>query len=696
MSSSFGSVGKKDENRRTLTDFKIVGLEIRELSWTWGNLPLAVPIKSEVEEETFDIPVDSQATVKEEAMDDVVLKPVTEEAPPQLEGSLDSESAFTAGDPPVVQEVVSTDTVVQPFAEVNAFTPPPSRIRIYFHTPVTADDSHPIPHNSSSFSFGVTPSDSRKGKRKKLEDDDGDLEEGRARPPPPPMGSGMSDDRSSVAASAAPSVAETTSEADWLMAAIVEGEEEAEAEGELHPTGELEDDEDGRVNQIMETHEQDSTADGEAETVTGGGVEITEGEPNLHRYGSLLWCGRSSCRPVRDKEAAFARTLLTSRSQGTHSDVDVEMWATENVVPMPEAGKCDGDNRAVVAPDELDTRMPGAALIALDEHPVDDVETDPVPLTATQLDEVTLALDSNVSSVIPPVAASMPSEPSFSDSVSSSQNDLPVSSAPVSVPDAFSALGYFPHHNLSTHSEEHSADHSGLPDVQVLDSLSHAGGAAKSLEAVSAEPTLLDVDAVEEASPSEDGNTTIVNGHVDDQDTQIQETQTQTQAGDIDATQTEFPDHPTSPPTSNTLLSTSSTSTFGESPPMTLTLPDVKAGRTPSANRLSISYAGGNRRMVIDAEVVDSLKVFRQEGRIEVIMNINKEGDDGLKGILVCHQFCVPQSHINFLCVAGRSFRCDQVISAAPNAKRSPRIRLYVTAILKSINDIVINHACAS
>lgn len=584
MSSSFGSVGKKDENRRTLTDFKIVGLEIRELSWTWGNLPLEVPIKSEIkEEETFDISVNSQATVKEETMDDEALNPVTEDAPAQLEGTLNSENDVSTGDPPVVQEVVSTDTVAQPFAEVNAFTPPPSRIRIYFHTPVTADDSHPIPHNSSSFSFGVMPSDSRKGKRKKLEDDDGDLEEGRARFPPPPMGSGTSDDRSSVAASVAPSIAETASEADWLMAAIVEGEEEAEAESELHPAGEPEDGEGGDrlcVNQILEAHEHDGTADGDAETVTG------DGSPAI--------------------------------VEGTHSDTDVEMWAMEGVVPMHQAEKHDGDvpveNRISVAPDELDAPTSDDASVektALDEHP-DDV-VDSAPSVVTQLDEVMLALDSNVSSAVAVSnsAPSMPSEPSFSDYVSSSQNDIPVSSAPV---------------------EEQSADHSGLPDVQVSDLLSHAGVAVKSLESVSAEATLLNVEA---ASPSEDGGATIVNGHNEDQDTHIQESQAQTQTGDMEATQVEFIEHPTSPPTSNKLLSTSSTSTFGESPPTGMTSPEVKAGRTPSANRLSISYAGGNRRMVVDAEVVESLKVFRQEGRIEVIMNIDRQGDDGLKGILL-------------------------------------------------------------
>jgi 20S proteasome subunit alpha 6 len=208
-----------------------------------------------------------------------------------------------------------------------------------------------------------------------------------------------------------------------------------------------------------------------------------------------------------------------------------------------------------------------------------------------------------------------------------------------------------------------------LPDVQVLDSLPAAVNATKPLEAVSAEPTLLDVDAPE----SEDGNATIVNGNIDD-DQDIQNQETQIQAGDVDATQVVFTEHPTSPPSSNTLLSISSTSTFGESPPMGQALSDVKVGRTPSANRLSISYAGGIRRMVVDAEVVDSLKVFRHEGRIEVIMNISQDGDDGLKGILVCSYLFLPQIHIKFVCAVRRSFRCDEIIFAPANAERSFRI----------------------
>lgn len=61
--------------------------------------------------------------------------------------------------------------------------------------------------------------------------------------------------------------------------------------------------------------------------------------------------------------------------------------------------------------------------------------------------------------------------------------------------------------------------------------------------------------------------------------------------------------------------------------------------KAPSANRLSISYAAGARRMVIDAEIVDSIRVFRAESRIEVHMNICKL-ETRFKGILVCFLSC--------------------------------------------------------
>lgn len=65
----------------------------------------------------------------------------------------------------------------------------------------------------------------------------------------------------------------------------------------------------------------------------------------------------------------------------------------------------------------------------------------------------------------------------------------------------------------------------------------------------------------------------------------------------------------------------------------------VEAGavKTPSASRLSISYSRGNRRFVVDVEVVESVNLFRQEGRIEVTINVDKNTDGSLKGILVSY-----------------------------------------------------------
>lgn len=101
-----------------------------------------------------------------------------------------------------------------------------------------------------------------------------------------------------------------------------------------------------------------------------------------------------------------------------------------------------------------------------------------------------------------------------------------------------------------------------------------------------------------------------------------------------DNDQEHLPEPPASP-TSNTLLSTSSGSTYGESPHQPMTTSPTK-GKTPSANRISISYAAGSRRLVVDAEVVEYLRVYRAEGRIEVYMSLDKDGDESMKGVLVC------------------------------------------------------------
>lgn len=248
-STNLGSIGK--ENRRTLTDFKIIGLKIPELTWTWGVQPRAkVQVK---EEELADIV--STATIKEEIIEDQKSLDAASSAnemdtlgegtkrSAEVSNSVNAVDAETTTDDKALATSASVPGLPTSSVDPSQNSPPPSRMRIYFHTPVTPDDSRPIPHSSNYYGeASVSSSDVRKGKRKKLEDDDGDIEEGRVAPPPPPqMGSGFggssvntNDDRSSVAASVAPSVPETVSE-DWLMAAIVEGEEEAEAEGVLRP-----------------------------------------------------------------------------------------------------------------------------------------------------------------------------------------------------------------------------------------------------------------------------------------------------------------------------------------------------------------------------------------------------------------------------------------------------------------------------
>lgn len=277
-SSSFG--GKKDENRRTLTDFKIVGLAIPDLCWTWGIIPSLSPVKAEGIAINIDGQRASSAVVKE-AMDNgssihaVTSSSIAKEAQTEVNAEVPVQSTeIEMADAKPLQDTMSNARVSSDIAS------PPSRIRIYFHTPVTADDSRPIPHNSA---YGDIPSDSRKGKRKKLEDDDGDLEERRAPPPPPQMGGTINDDQLSVTAS----VAETASEGDWLMAAIVEGEEGGDATGNL-PSEDDEDSDQLHVSEIIKDHEDDDSID---DNVTVGDTEtFVDGEHyhNASRYCTLV------------------------------------------------------------------------------------------------------------------------------------------------------------------------------------------------------------------------------------------------------------------------------------------------------------------------------------------------------------------------------------------------------------------------
>lgn len=288
------ATGKKEENKRTLTDFKIVGLEIPELDWSWGTLP--PPPAEAVKVEVKDEPLDSAAdvSVKDEVSDDkgaLKVPAATDKQESQTEGA---SQVTEVAEGAQSQAVPATPRASRYPAEANGANQPPSRMRIYFDTPVTADDSKPIPHNASH-GYSDAPSDSRKGKRKKLEDDDGDsLEDIRPPPPPPQMSAPMTDDRSSVAASIAPSTAETASEGDWLMAAIVEGDEEAQAAAALQPGAE----EDGDA--VDGDHERDAEGEEDLDADAEGEVEHLVGDD-----GEQPFCLKMAAKSVEALLAYF-------------------------------------------------------------------------------------------------------------------------------------------------------------------------------------------------------------------------------------------------------------------------------------------------------------------------------------------------------------------------------------------------------
>lgn len=155
-------------------------------------------------------------------------------------------------------------------------------------------------------------------------------------------------------------------------------------------------------------------------------------------------------------------------------------------------------------------------------------------------------------------------------------------------------------------SADHTNDHNGPTEQQMPNSSQQSS--SKSLQNISTEPTLLDIETQESLQTSD-----LPNGH---QPTQI-----------IDSQAEHLPEPPESPAISSMA--------HEDSLSLSVSKVDSKVGKSPSANRLSISYARSNRRLVIDAEVVETLKLFRQEGRIEVLIKVQKQDDGTLKGILV-------------------------------------------------------------
>lgn len=623
LSGSFASSGKKDENRRTLTDFKIVGLEMPELGWAWGILPSAV--KLEGKEGVTSLIDSSHAIVKEES-----------KQPSDLSSGERADAAHRS-DHAVSNTSAVTDVKAEPPAgeQSSLSSPPPSRIRIYFHTPVSPDDSHPIPHNSC-YAYGASPMDSRKGKRKKLEDDDGDAEEGRGRPPPP-RGSQMSDTASvdmdgMGRGSAAPSVAETTSEGDWLMAAIAEDDGDT-ADIEVGAHGEHVNDEDD--NQLRVSRVEDPHAAASESNIPGLGGDIINGEflTDLeYRYDGRF---RIWMEGVHLTIGGFARLTLTLEGtlidgHGTGSSGDD--CATAAIHDT-------GDDNSMVAGN--DPASVQSKAIAKDctsgpsQSDVDAVSTledtaeSAVP-EATKPLHSELSTENGIETVLSGCSFLIEPTRLASQSSSSLSSSFDVSSSRASAPPPAPTV-----QPGIPELDKQPADHAGPLDVQA----SIADGVADVARPVTA-PKPLQSHSSFASTIVDDSPDSGLFSQEEEMMTYVESASHHAQSDEKvvldlahDNDQEHLPEPPASP-TSNTLLSTSSCSTYGESSHQPV-ITSPKKGKTPSANRLSISYAAGSRRLLVDAEVVEYLRVYRAEGRIEVHMSLDKEGES-LKGVLVC------------------------------------------------------------
>lgn len=174
-----------------------------------------------------------------------------------------------------------------------------------------------------------------------------------------------------------------------------------------------------------------------------------------------------------------------------------------------------------------------------------------------------------------------------------------------------------------------------------------------------------------------------VNGH--DEDSHMSATQTDDDHEDhtlhalaMEPTQVLEPppesaesEYPPPSETSSTTLDASPSTVIGCEMPPQPAKPETDGSYVPSANRLSISYAAGTRRMVIDSAIVDKLKVFRADARIEVHLTLGEEAGN-LKGILVSDQFTL------------RVIR-KMLISYRSRARQTPRYRIPFSTSSKTL-----------
>ena len=224
-----------------MTDFKLVAIEIKQLGWSWGAIPSSQKVDLTVEPNH-----ESPGPIKTEA--DEKVSSETDPAQPPSDMGLDDSNADMKAEPSELDSLPPKPDLSLPPVPHGGDAPtvpsPPSRVRIYFHTPVTPKDSMPIPHASAVpvdlSALATSQGSPRKGKRKRVDDEEDDVAENRA---PHPSAAHQDDavsvtthpDQDGFRGSSAPSIGESTSEGDWLMAAIGEGSNDGDGPDPSHP-----------------------------------------------------------------------------------------------------------------------------------------------------------------------------------------------------------------------------------------------------------------------------------------------------------------------------------------------------------------------------------------------------------------------------------------------------------------------------
>ncbi|KZT41144.1 hypothetical protein SISSUDRAFT_1043223 [Sistotremastrum suecicum HHB10207 ss-3] len=518
---------RKEENRRSLTDFKLIGLQIQELDWSWG---ICTPI-----------PAEPSSSENGERSDD--LTQVKEE---DQEMDLDE------------KKILAPSSSVPPLA-----SEPRSRVRVYFHFP----EDHLAPASVPAAGSGLT-----RGKRKKTDDDDDDeVNERNIRPrqasAAPSVDMVSIDEQSAIAGTSdnGRDGTQETEDNDWLMAAIAEGSE-------------------GEKSELL---------------VTEG--ELAAGLDNLDADSSMLLGQDASTSELQGAELVTSdeHDLVPSLFEPTVLD------SSHSGEPPKE------DSEPLLQVTEIEDNLEEGEILSLTGvRP--EAEEDMIAETSTKSDEKT--------STDEPLAAGLVGD---SSEVSASLS--------LALPESHDSSE---HAQMVTDEEGIDADNLPLLDNQVV-------------------------------LPDGDGESLIVSTNVGTLEGGSSRATTPplyvSVAPDAALTKTlGVLDSPHESQPSSTLFGSS----YSASEPAEAGSPSSKqdsnalndapkepseAGPTnsrppPSANRLSITYGSSQRRLVIDATVVDRMKVFRKDGRFEVQMSISKD-ETGLKGILM--EGCSSENPIN-------------------------------------------------